>query len=667
MTTGLLTSRQNKNTLFKLQLAENTPANVNKYKIFKQTYFKTVRAAKKLYFQHKFQENTGNSKKTWDTLNEALGKEKKNQSVDKININGVSSSDPKEIANHFNRFFTQVGKNISSSIPPVQKQPEDFIHYDHVFPNLNLTNTTPEHVKKVIKSLAPKQSRDVSGTSTKLVKFIGNAIAEPLSHIFNLSLESGKFPSKLKQCRVIPIFKSGNVSECDNYRPISLLSSISKVLEKIVAEKLTDHLLSNNLLYQHQYGFLPKRSTEQNLIQIINFISEAINSNMYCVGVFLDLRKAFDVCSHSILLKKLKKMGIVGTAHDWFSSYLQGRSQCVDISGNFSEFLDLDISVIQGSTLGPLLFLCYINDFWRCTSMFSVLFADDTTGLAKGLILDDVIKYVNCELQKMANWFRANKMSLNASKTKYIIFRTQNKPVDPQICNVVYNSTELGLPDDPALIFPIDRISFTSAESSFKLLGVLFDEHLSFKPHIDMLCSKLSKSLYCLSRVKNFVNPESLRKLYFSMVHSNLSYGISIYGCANTTNLEKLRKMQKKAIRLICNANFRAHTTPLFKEQKILPLDKLIEYSRIKFMHNFHFNQLPISFAETWRSNAERNPDRILRNADDLYIPAHRVEFVKRLPLHSFPLAWNSAPGEKLNPRQHIYLKDLKNHMLASL
>jgi hypothetical protein len=119
------------------------------------------------------------------------------------------------------------------------------------------------------------------------------------------------FPSKLKQCRVIPIFKSGNVSKCDNYRPISLLSSIPKVLEKIVAEKLTSHLLSNNLLYQHQYGVLPKRSTEQNLIQIVNFISEAINNNMYCVGVFLDLKKAFDVCSHSILLKKLKKRALL--------------------------------------------------------------------------------------------------------------------------------------------------------------------------------------------------------------------------------------------------------------------------------------------------------------------------------------------------------------------
>ena len=121
-----------------------------------------------------------------------------------------------------------------------------------------------------------------------------------------------------------------------------MLSSISKVLEKIVATKLTDHLLNNNLLYQHKYGFLPKRSTEQNLIQLVNYIAEAINENMYCVGVFLDLKKAFDVCSHDILLAKLQKMGIVGNAYNWFKSYLQGRAQCVDIGGTFSNFLDLD-------------------------------------------------------------------------------------------------------------------------------------------------------------------------------------------------------------------------------------------------------------------------------------------------------------------------------------
>jgi signal recognition particle subunit SEC65 len=459
MTAGLLISRKTKNDLFKIQLSNPDLVNVTKYRTYKQNYFKIVRAAKKLYFKAKLEANTKNPKKTWETLNEALGKNKSNQNVSKINVNGTLSSEPKIIANHFNSFFTKIGKDISNSIQPVQKQPEDYIQYDHVFPNLNLTNTTPEHVKKVINSLAPKSSCDVQGVSTKMVKFVGSAIALPLSHIFNLSLNSGKFPTPLKQCRVIPIFKSGDSEECDNYRPISLLSSISKVLEKIVAEKLTHHLIENDLLYLHQYGFLPNRSTEQNLIQIVNYISNAINSNMYCVGIFLDLKKAFDVCSHEILLKKLIKMGVVGKAHEWFKSYLEGRSQCVDIGGTLSDFMELAISVIQGSTLGPLLFLCYINDFWKCTSMFSALFADDTTSLAKGPVLADVISYVNRELQKMANWFRSNKMCLNASKTKYIIFRTPNKPVDPAVCHVVYNCNEIGQPDDPALISPIERIS----------------------------------------------------------------------------------------------------------------------------------------------------------------------------------------------------------------
>jgi len=231
-----------------------------------------------------------------------------------------------------------------------------------------------------------------------MIKFISFEISTPLAHIFNLSLTSGIFPNKLKQARVVPIFKSGDHLDCDNYRPISLLSSISKVLEKIVAEKLIGHLFENDLLYNFQFGFLPKRSTEHNLMQILDFVTKALNDGNFCIGVFLDLRKAFDVCSHDILLKKLRKMGIRGTAFEWFKNYLMGRTQRVDINGNLSDALELSISVLQGSILGPILFLCYVNDFWKCTTLFSVLFADDTTCLAKGKNVGELITYVNDEL-----------------------------------------------------------------------------------------------------------------------------------------------------------------------------------------------------------------------------------------------------------------------------
>jgi hypothetical protein len=216
--------------------------------------------------------------------------------------------------------------------------------------------------------------------------------------------------------------------------------------------------LDNDLLYVHQYGFLPNRSTEHNLLQIINYISKALDEGNFCIGVFLDLKKAFDVCSHEILLKKLQKMGIRGNTYNWFKNYLSNRSQFVDINGNKSDYLNINISVIQGSILGPILFLCYINDFYTATSLFSVLFADDTTGLGKGKNLRDLTTYVNGELQKISNWFRSNKMAVNTSKTKFIVFRTRGKRIDPADCRLVFNNNEIGQIENPDLIVPVTRI-----------------------------------------------------------------------------------------------------------------------------------------------------------------------------------------------------------------
>lgn len=536
-----------------------------------------------------------------------------------------------------------------------------------MIPDLNLSNTTPEHIKKIIKKFQPKNSCDIQGISTKMVKLIGDSIAYPLSHIFNLSLFSGLFPSKLKQCRVIPIFKAGDNRECDNYRPISLLSSISKVLEKIVAEKLVGHLTTNELLYNHQYGFLPKKSTEHNLLHIVNFITKALNNGEYCIGVFLDLKKAFDVCSHEILLKKLLRMGIRGTAHTWFSNYLSGRSQRVEINGSLSDSLDLDISVIQGSILGPILFLCYINDFWKATTLFSVLFADDTTCLAKGQHLYELTNYVNEELKKIANWFRSNKMAVNATKTKFIIFRTRGKRINPLDCVVKYNNNEIGQQEDPNLIHEIERVHNEGNTKHFKLLGVLFDEYISFDDHISSLCVKISKSIFCINRIKHFIRPEALKMLYYSMVHPHIMYCLNVYSCANSTSLNKLRIKQKEAIRIISRAGYRDHTAPLFAQLKILPLDMQIRHAMAKFMHQFSFNKLPISFADTWTTNRQRTPDRELRNADQLYVPPHNFASLKRLPLFTFPRAWNDEIVAKQNPIVHAFLRNLKNSLLNTL
>ena len=249
--------------------------------------------------------------------------------------------------------------------------------------------------------------------SMQLLKFIANEISTPLAHIFNLSLDSGIFPAGLKLSRTVPIFKSGCPESCDNYRPISLLNCISKILEKMVCTSFVNHLEINKILYKHQYGFQKGKCTEQNLLHVTNFIAKALNEGKYCIGLFLDLKKAFDVCSHKILLEKLKSFGVKNTALKWFTSYLSERMQCVDINGNLSTPRGIDISVLQGSILGPILFLCYIDDLPAATSLLTFLFADDTSGLLAGDSLPDLVDKMNIEIKKLANWFRTNKMAVN--------------------------------------------------------------------------------------------------------------------------------------------------------------------------------------------------------------------------------------------------------------
>jgi hypothetical protein len=387
---------------------------------------------------------------------------------------------------------------------------------------------------------------------------------------------------------------------------------------------------------------------------------------MYCLGIFIDLRKAFDVCSHEILLKKLKLLGITGISLAWFESYLSDRTQTVDIGGTISEEKALLLSVIQGSILGPILFLCYINDIYTCTTLFTSLFADDGTGLAKDKNLTNLINYVNKELQKIANWFLSNKMAVNTAKTKYIIFRTHGKTIPDNLPLVVFNSNEIGTPDNPQNIFPIERIHNHGATKTFKLLGVLLDEYLSFEPHINMLCNKVSKSLYIINRVKNILPQEALKSLYHALVHSHLSYCATIYGSANRTSLNKLVLKQKQAIRIISHSNYRASTSPIFKKTNILPLLHQIKYLQLKFMHNFHYNKLPFSFNNAWITNRMRNPQVNLRNSDDLYIPPHNFKSIKRLQLFQLPRVWNEEEFKNI-PESRKFLVSVKNRLLSSL
>ena len=473
-----------------------------------------------------FKKAKNNPKKTWDLIREAIGSEPKNSKISKQTVAGKTVVDPTQIPNEFNKFFAHAGKDIAISIGETSIAPESFIKTNSA-PILELSSTSPGEIVDIIKGFQSKSSYDTDGISMKILKAVAIEISSPLAHIFNLSLKTAIFPSSLKLSRVVPIHKGGKTDICDNYRPIALLSSISKILEKIVSLKLVNHLEYHKLISPKQFGFQRSKNTEQNLLNVVNFISNAINEGQFCIGIFLDLKKAFDVCNHEILFKKLASKGVTGNSLKWFRSYLSGRRQIVEVNGQKSTQETIEMSVIQGSILGPILFLVYIDDLPSSSLLETYLFADDTQGLKAGYNLPELINSVNLELKKWAQWFRSNKMSVNTSKTKFLIFHSRGKKVDMENKRIVCDNNDPLAPYNPNLVSELERIHSNHndpSSRSYKLLGILFDEHLSFNSHVDLIKSKLSKALFCINRVKNFVPQKTLKTLYFSLFHSHLLY-----------------------------------------------------------------------------------------------------------------------------------------------
>jgi len=645
MTQGLLVSRQTKLKLHKISIHTPSPVNIQSYKNFRNLYNKILRASKKLYFDKNLQLAKKKPKKTWQLVKEAINGNQNPKKINELSVNGTVIHDPESIANSFNKFFAGAGQKIADSLPESPITPESYLTPNDVH-DLQLGSISPGEICNIIKESKSKLSTDIDGLSMGLLKAVASEISFPLSHIFNLSLSQGVFPDPLKISKIIPLHKSGSPTACDNYRPIALVNTISKILEKFVSVKLTNHLELNKLIHPNQFGFQRGKNTEQNLLNVINVISKAINEGDYCVGVFLDLKKAFDTVNHQILFKKLKHLGVRGSALKWFQSYLSGRTQRVLIDGKLSGPENIDISIFQGTILGPILFLSFINDLPNSSDLITYLFADDTQGLLCGKDLPELIDRVNSELRKWAQWFLANKMSVNTSKTKYIIFHSKGKKTQTNNKNIIFDCNIPNTPHNPSLVSTLERIHNKHPSTdlqAYKLLGIYLDENLSFDRNTSYIIAKMSKSIYCINRAKHFLPQKTLLTLYHSLVHSHLLYCPLIYSCTSNSNIEKIFKTQKKAIRIVTNSKFHDHTAPLFNKHKILPLEKILLQAKLHFMHSIHYSYAPPSLLHSWPKNTVRNIDHDLRNQNDYIVPRANLTFFTKFPLYTFPLAWNSA------------------------
>ncbi len=531
------------------------------------------------------------------------------------------------IANHFNSYFTNIGPKLSNLID-MSNKPSFRTYLKKSNLNFDFKLVENELISNIIDNFAPKSSCGYDGVSMKLLKSVKDSLLKPITLIVNQMLTTGIFPDKLKTAKVTPIFKKDDDTLFSNYRPISILPAISKIFEKVIFKQLFDHFQEKRLFYSAQYGFREGHSTELAALELVDRITIEMDKMNTPISIFLDLSKAFDTLDHEILLEKLSYYGISGTSHNLITSYLSNRNQFVDFDGIKSNTLPLTTGVPQGSILGPLLFLIYINDIAFASNLFKFIIYADDTNLNTNIELvarnnpgNDISTVLNIELAKVSDWLCSNKLSLNVKKSKYMVFHKPQKNVNPlQLC---MNETE------------IDRVS------NFDFLGLTLNEHLSWKPHIDKISNKISRSIGILNRQKHFIPLHSKLHIYSSLVLSYLNFGILSWGY----QCDRIIKLKKKAVRIISLSKYNAHTEPIFKKLRLLRVTELLRLQQLKFYYKFKQGLLPSYLLNLpFHTNSETHRYGT-RHSQNIYQPFARHEYAKRCLRFDLPRLVNDTPA----------------------
>ena len=596
-----------------------------------------ARAAKKEYFDKRFRDAEGDRRKEWDVIDEALNKKKNEfeecplvpELMKRDGLDAVAAR--KAACGILNGYFTSVGRELASEIVG-NSAPRTYLPSTTVPFAFKIPLMTEESFLKVVSQIRGNSAPGPDGISAKLVKKFAHLLATPIIHLCNLSITEAKFPAIFKIARVIPLYKGGTKLEPGNYRPISMLGVVGKILERWVKISLVQYLESNSLLSPFQFGFRESRGVDDALFHLTQKLYSYRDAKLKSSLVFLDLKKAFDSIDRTLLLRRLDEIGISGSSLEWFASYLSERTQFVSIGDSTSEAVPIEYGVIQGSTLGPVLFLIYIDPIASLSSTADIfLFADDTAVLVTGPTWETVLDEMQRLLDRMSGWLLGNFLTLNVSKTKYMLIGGGSVP---NFDNLTIHSCTAGV---TCGCEQIEKVS------KYKYLGVIVDSALLWHQHVSYIYSRLRKFVYLLYHVKPFLTRERLKLVYLSLVQSLLQYGILVWGGAFPSHMQKLIILQKAILKVMLGKPKRYPSEQIYREAKVFTLRQLfIKASVLFYFANPYIVNSPSIHVHSTRFKSHQK----------VVHPRLNLTLTSRSPQYLIYLIFNSLPIDLKNPNE---------------